>query len=339
MSGNSPVSPAPPRDSAISPVFDAYFVQQLCGWFSHHGGAWSGTPGELLKALNAALPGAALGRGCWPHDGSQLLEVVCRNSKRISRAGILLSVIERPGSPRFLSVSWTNGAPPRGRAVVPYEQEQSREMQPNRVNAGPPSGLEERSRVWKIPWRGKLTLQQRLTWLLACIALSLAGILAGMWLHDHPAVAALRPFPKPVLSRSFLPPASSSHSADAALQATLYDWLDSWKRRDLERQVAIYAPILDTYFTQHHVTRDKVHKDKEYSLWLYTRVRQYELSDLRIEWRSPQEAVATFRKKWDFAGRKKFSGDEIESLTLVNAGGKWLIKAERELKVFRRYKG
>ena len=82
-----------------------------------------------------------------------------------------------------------------------------------------------------------------------------------------------------------------------------------------------------------------MYKDKENSFRLYTQVRQYELSNLRIEWKSRQEAVATFRKKWDFSGRKRFSGDEIECLTLVNTGERWQITTERELKVFHRYKG
>jgi UV DNA damage repair endonuclease len=124
---------------------------------------------------------------------------------------------------------------------------------------------------------------------------------------------------------------------DAALQATIYDWIESWKRHDLQRHVAIYAPVLDTYFTKHNVTRDQVYKDKKYSFWLYTRVHQYDLRDLRIQWRSANEAVATFRKKWDFSGRKRFSGDEIEALTLVRTGAGWQIKTEREVKVLHRY--
>jgi hypothetical protein len=351
MSAELPASPDPARPNG-SPVFDAYFVRQLFNWFSGHGTAWSGTPSELLKELAKTVGGRPLGLAWWPRDGSQLLAAVYRNSARITRSGILLSVIERPGSPRFISLSWANRVPPPGGAegaqqrAAPAHSAGSQTALPNL--AGSRSGLKDRARHLAIVFRRKLTLPQVLTFCLAVLAVILGGTLESMLPHSRraqsyapttPVQSAAVPAPSSALVSAVSSSTFDAATAEAALQATLAGWLASWKQRDLEQQVAYYAPVLDTYFTQHNVPREKVRKDKEYSFWLYTRVHRYELSNLRIQWHSPREAVATFRKTWDFSGRKRFSGDEIEALTLVKTESGWRIKTERELKVFRRFRG
>jgi hypothetical protein len=377
-------SPRSPSPEAGSPVFNAYFVQQLFNWFSRHGSVWSGTPGELLKELNASLPGRPLGYQWWPRDGSQLLAAIYRNSPRISRSGMLVTVVERPGSPRYISLSWLNGVRP---TVQPSSNGQERYGPGGALQSGPAPDLPGPTERNSEPgWRNRaqrlaivfrnLTLPKILNAWLVAFALTLSGVLAGVALHQprhlasnvpapprkagpsaapgqHQAVAAnplpaanplatANPLPRPGATTGLVnvaAPASPSVNPDAALQAAIYDWVESWKNRDLRRHVAAYAPVLDTYFTKHNVSLSQVYKDKEYSFWLYNRVHQYDLRDLRIQWLSPAEAVATFRKTWDFSGRKRFSGDEIEALTLVKTNDGWRIKTERELKVFRRSKG
>jgi serine/threonine protein kinase len=124
-------------------------------------------------------------------------------------------------------------------------------------------------------------------------------------------------------------------SAELGIRALLTAWTESFKDRDLARQVDCYAPALETYFLRHRVPRDVVEADKSKAFSAIKEVRVFELSDITIELASNSNATVKFRKKWDtsLASGKTFSGEEIEQLQLANLDGGWKIASERELQI------
>lgn len=133
-------------------------------------------------------------------------------------------------------------------------------------------------------------------------------------------------------------PTSTSALAPAdarAIQALLNNWADSFRQRDLPRQVGCYASELDTYFRKHNVSREFVANDKARAFANIAAIRAFELRDVGVESTSDTSATVKFRKHWDtsLASGKSFSGEEIEELQLAKQDGAWLIQSEKELQI------
>jgi serine/threonine protein kinase len=124
-------------------------------------------------------------------------------------------------------------------------------------------------------------------------------------------------------------------SAESGIRSLLSAWTESFKEKDLARQVDCYAPVLETYFLRHKVSRDFVQADKSKAFSAIKEVRVFELSDITIEFASSSNATVKFRKKWDtsLASGKTFSGEEIEQLQLANLDGGWKIASEKEIQI------
>jgi hypothetical protein len=144
--------------------------------------------------------------------------------------------------------------------------------------------------------------------------------------------------------RSFFVPGAQQHrqkgtlSDEAEVRSRVLYWARSWKEHEFGPHVSCYAPYLRTYFTQHNVPIGAVIRDKANFARRYPSVREYDVSDIGIDFESRTRAVASFRKRWDVAGTSSFSGEEIEQLTLQRSGRQWLIISEQELKVIKRKK-
>lgn len=124
----------------------------------------------------------------------------------------------------------------------------------------------------------------------------------------------------------------------SALPADLSGFLDQWRRtlidRDLDAQVALYAPAVGRFFNKRNVSRDDVRSEKKRFLNRYPEFVKYDVSDIRVESMENDRAVLTFRKEWDARGRNRFAGAERQRLTLVRDGRNWQIVGEEELKVY-----
>ena len=112
-------------------------------------------------------------------------------------------------------------------------------------------------------------------------------------------------------------------------------WTESFKEKDLARQVDCYAPVLETYFLRHKVPRDFVQANKSKAFEAIKDVRTFEIGDVTLEFTSSATAIVKFRKKWDTGLRsgKTYAGEEIEQLQLANLDGDWKIVSEKELQV------
>ena len=124
-------------------------------------------------------------------------------------------------------------------------------------------------------------------------------------------------------------------SSESGIRTLLSTWTESFKEKDLARQVDCYAPVLETYFLRHKVSRDVVEADKSKAFSAIKDVHAFEISDITIEFASSSNATVKFRKKWDttLASGNTFSGEEIEQLQLANLDGGWKIASEKELQI------
>lgn len=118
------------------------------------------------------------------------------------------------------------------------------------------------------------------------------------------------------------------------VQAFLSDWVDALKDGDVATYVDCYAPTLSTYFIRHNVSQAEVRKSVDQMLKRYGRLDIYKISDLQVTPAGRGRAIATFRKRWQTSGRKKFAGEERERLTLAKVDGSWEITSEEEQKLF-----
>ena len=102
-------------------------------------------------------------------------------------------------------------------------------------------------------------------------------------------------------------------------------------------QIDCYAPVMDTYFLRHNVSRDFVQADKSRTFSGIKEVRIFEISDITIEFASSSNAIVKLRKKWDIslASGKTFSGEEIEQLQIANLDGGWKIVSEKEIQIVK----
>ena len=119
------------------------------------------------------------------------------------------------------------------------------------------------------------------------------------------------------------------------IRALLNRWLDAGRKRDAAAQADCYAPVVNTYYNRHRVSRGDIQRDRQRQYQTIGTVHQLDASNVQISQLSPDTSVILFDKTWDFGDRNKFSGAERAQLTLAKIGGKWKITGERELKVYR----
>jgi serine/threonine protein kinase len=127
----------------------------------------------------------------------------------------------------------------------------------------------------------------------------------------------------------------SNDFSESGIRTLLSTWTESFKEKDLARQVDCYAPVLETYFLRHKVPRGFVQANKSKAFDAIKEVRTFEIGDVTLEFTSSGTAVVKFKKKWDTGLRsgKTYAGEEIEQLQVANLDGDWKIVSEKELQV------
>jgi hypothetical protein len=126
--------------------------------------------------------------------------------------------------------------------------------------------------------------------------------------------------------------AAPSNSAD--IHRLLDEWRATLVRGDVNAQANLYAPHVDRFFTKRNVSRDAVRKEKSRMMAAYPEVNRYEISDVRVESNTGDEAVVSFRKEWEMTGNRRFSGAERQRLRLRRIGADWKIVGEEETKIY-----
>ncbi|HEX8291634.1 MAG TPA: protein kinase [Pyrinomonadaceae bacterium] len=115
----------------------------------------------------------------------------------------------------------------------------------------------------------------------------------------------------------------------------LKDWAESTEDRKLDDHMSHYAGTLGTYYKRQNVGAFQVRTDRNNAFTRYDQM-SVKLDNIEV---TPDptglRATAAFDKTWEFDSPDKNSrGSVRQQLTLIRAGGRWLINGEKDLQVY-----
>jgi hypothetical protein len=140
---------------------------------------------------------------------------------------------------------------------------------------------------------------------------------------------------------------ASTSDNEESIKEVLDTWAKSFRSKDARIQADCYAPVVETYFRWHNVSKEQLLHDKEKAFAAMAEIRKFDVSDIHISFEQATEksdssivygrAVATLLKEWDTstATGKPFSGKAIEKLTFTSSAEGWKIVGEEELKILQ----
>ncbi len=130
------------------------------------------------------------------------------------------------------------------------------------------------------------------------------------------------------------PPRADAERVRQDVNDTLTDWAESTKARKLDEHMKHYADMLETYYKRQNVGALQVRTDRNNA---FTRYDKMDVIIDKVEITPDPtglRATAVFDKTWDFDSPDKNStGSVRQQLTLIRAGGRWLINGEKDLQV------
>jgi serine/threonine-protein kinase len=132
------------------------------------------------------------------------------------------------------------------------------------------------------------------------------------------------------------PPRGDPDRVRRDVKDALEEWADATRDRDLDKHMSRYADTLETYYKKQNVGATQVRTDRNNAFMRYDRI-DVKLDNIEV---TPDptglRATATFDKTWEFDSPDKNStGSVRQQVTLVKAGGRWLINGEKDLQVYR----
>ena len=153
--------------------------------------------------------------------------------------------------------------------------------------------------------------------------------------NPSPAASPSAPIAEPVTGN--IPPTASVDSKDARaeLRSLRDDWIAATNARDLERQMAFYAPRLEAFYLQRNFSRQGVRAEKAH---LISQVDSVEVRagepEINIS-SDGRTASMRFSKSWDFKGAQPSSGAVVQELRWVKTEAGWKIVSERDVQVIK----
>ncbi|HEX8920028.1 MAG TPA: protein kinase, partial [Pyrinomonadaceae bacterium] len=123
--------------------------------------------------------------------------------------------------------------------------------------------------------------------------------------------------------------------ARVELRAALVDWVAATNTRDLNKQMAFYAPTLSVFYRKRNATQASVRAEKN-RLSSQADAINVRVGEPEIQL-DPNEQAATmrFHKSWSFSGSNRESGEVIQELRWRKTDAGWKIVSERDVEVIR----
>lgn len=150
--------------------------------------------------------------------------------------------------------------------------------------------------------------------------------------------ANTRPSPSPSPTKTATPtpdPADKARDEEIRREVSgiVTDWMLETEDLDIDSYMEHYAPRVD-YYNKTGANSAEVRADKERAFLRYDTIR-LDISnvDVTID-PSGETATAVFDKEWNFSGDGTSAGKVQQLLRFRNFRGKWLITAEKDLKVY-----
>jgi serine/threonine protein kinase/ketosteroid isomerase-like protein len=123
--------------------------------------------------------------------------------------------------------------------------------------------------------------------------------------------------------------------ARAQLQSALSDWVAATNNRDLDNQMAFYAPTLNVFYLKRNATQASVRAEKR-RIQSHAESIQVRVSEPEIQIDpNGQTAMMRFHKSWSFAGANRETGEVIQELRWRKTDSGWKIVSERDVEVIR----
>ena len=116
------------------------------------------------------------------------------------------------------------------------------------------------------------------------------------------------------------------------VQSLLDNYQVAVRSRNPQLVAGYYAPVVETYFLKHNLTREDVEADLNQQLSEYTNIEKFETSNLRFSDLGTARIAAMFTRKWDFRGTKNNSGSTSEQMVFQKVDGGWKIVSQRDFK-------
>jgi ketosteroid isomerase-like protein len=127
-------------------------------------------------------------------------------------------------------------------------------------------------------------------------------------------------------------PATEPAPADPSIRESLDRWIATMRTKDMAGQVRLYAPMVETFYGQHHVARSRIAAIKKREFGTMGVVNRFDATNVQITQIAPDNAVVLFTKNWAFGNDSQRTGAVRSQLTLKKIDGEWKVVAERELK-------
>jgi hypothetical protein len=114
----------------------------------------------------------------------------------------------------------------------------------------------------------------------------------------------------------------------------IYAWKSLAESHNLDAYMNNYADTVD-YYKKRGASRSFVRSDKQRYFTMYDSIKS-SFSNMRImPGETGETAIVVFDKEWVNQGADKYSEGKIQSqLQLVKSGSKWLIRGEKDLKIY-----
>ena len=131
------------------------------------------------------------------------------------------------------------------------------------------------------------------------------------------------------------PPLADVAEVGKEVGDALKEWADSTRERDIEAHMSSYADTLETYYKKQNVPAAQVRADRQEAFVRYDRM-DVKLGNVKVvPDPTGTRATVTLDKTWEFdSPDKNTKGSVRQQLTLVRAGGHWLINGEKDLQVY-----
>lgn len=149
--------------------------------------------------------------------------------------------------------------------------------------------------------------------------------------RPSPVVNAPSPTVAPAAATAGPP---TREQAQAGITSTLTHWVDTTRRHDLDNHIQTYGPRLSNFFKQKGVSQQYVRTEKARLFREYPEIRQFEISNLRLQSLKGNEAVVTFDKRWDTVGKSRYAGAGQGRMRLQLINAQWKIVGEEDTRVY-----
>jgi hypothetical protein len=181
------------------------------------------------------------------------------------------------------------------------------------------------------------------TALFALLGVALAVVLAGggFWLFSRPSAPAANPAMltennPPTTPKRAVVELSPEQDAQVKQEITAFiqKWVETNEKKDADAHLEHYANTLEIYYNEsgkdkNHVLADRLRAYKRYDSI------QMQADNLKIAPESTESATLVFDKSWTMKNAQKTStGSVQQEMHLSKHGGRWLIDAEKDLKVY-----